>query len=170
MAKPITPEYLSRTGTEHGEQAAVFCWAAQNVRRFPVLRWMHALANGGGRTAIQGGLLKAEGVKAGVADINLPVPIGPYAGLYIEMKKADGVPSDVKPEQYEFGAFVTTHYQLWQVCFGWKEAVQQIESYLLQTACALSANQVKVHERLIAEYLYGKPDTEESAEADRAAS
>ncbi len=142
----IRPDQLAKSGTEHGEQSALFCWA--NVARIygfdvanrfaegekfdfqalptglpvvPELAWLHAIPNGGSRgddektRAIRGGALKAEGVKSGVADVFLPVPIWQtkrhdyevlppdnsdmsdfqfvesteiaYCGLYIEMKK-----------------------------------------------------------------------------------
>jgi len=135
MATPITPEYLARSGTEHGEQAAVFCWAAQNRTEFPELRWLHAIPNGGGRSMAQGAALKAEGVKGGVADVCLPV-VRPgrgntqFVGLYIEMKKRDGVPSNVSAEQLDFGAFVLAQSYAWVPCFGWQQATRLIQSYL----------------------------------------
>lgn len=172
----ITPEYLARSGTEHGEQTAFFCWASMVMRdgftvannmgsyepgimkemlalrkqfAYPELRWMYAIPNGGGRTAIQGAQLKAEGVKGGVADIFLPSSIGDYSGLYIEMKKADGAPSDVSKDQYEFGAHVTSSGYAWYVAFGWKEAAKILEGYILQQDVMISTNQQKVHDKMM---------------------
>lgn len=155
----ITPEYCARSGTEHGEQMAVFCWASKQMQRFPVLRWMYAIPNGGGRSAAQGAMLKAEGVKGGVADICLPVPCLSgttneygqhlqYAGLYIEMKKATGIVSDVKPEQLAFAAFVVGQGYMWEVCYGWVEAVTAIQSYLTHRMGPTSDKQSKVHAKL----------------------
>lgn len=121
---------LTKAGNEHGEQMAVFQWAAFNRHRFPVLRWLYAIPNGGGRTAIQGAMLKAEGVKPGVSDICLPVACGGYHGLYIEMKKANGVPSDVNANQKEFIQFVLEQGYQAGVAFGWEQAVAMLESYL----------------------------------------
>jgi hypothetical protein len=137
----ITPETLARSGSEHGEQAALFCWAslAEQQTRFPMLKWMHAIPGGGSRgdtaqsRAIRGGQLKAEGVKAGVADIFLPVSIyGLYGryGLYIEMKRKNGKPGDVSKEQTDFGMFVKSQGYQWHVCFGWLDASKRIEQYL----------------------------------------
>lgn len=151
-AKPITPEYLARSGTEHGEQMALFCWAAQNKTKYRVLEWMFAIPNGGGRSIAQAAGLIAEGVKRGVADVSLPVPMLKYAGLYIEMKRATGVPSDVSDEQYKFGAFVTLHRYHWQVCFGWAEAVVCVQAYLGGYAYSLSENQLKVSAKLFDYY------------------
>jgi len=155
----LTPEYLARSGTEHGEQAALFCWAnkamwfgfavADDPRSYergalvwsgepvlPVLKWLFAIPNGGGRSAAQGGMLKAEGVKPGVSDICLPVvQYGEnghprFTGLYIEMKRAKGVTSDVKPEQEEFIKFVREQGYRAEVCFGWRQAADIIKEYL----------------------------------------
>src|ERR1043166_9911283 len=38
------------------------------------LKWLHAIPNGGERTARTAALLKAEGVRKGGADVFLPVP------------------------------------------------------------------------------------------------
>jgi len=61
---------------------------AQAVRR------THAIPNGGGRSKAEGGRLKAEGVRKGVPDIFCAMPQGPFHGLYIEMKSAEGRVSD----------------------------------------------------------------------------
>jgi hypothetical protein len=87
----ITPEQLAASGTENGEQKALFAWAALNIARYPQLEWLHAIPNGGLREPRTAALLKAMGAKRGVPDIFLPVPIGPWHGLYIELKRREGV-------------------------------------------------------------------------------
>lgn len=57
---------------------------------FPVLSDLYAIPNGtftGWQTAKR---MKREGVKSGVSDLHLPVPIGGFAGLWIEVKTPDG--------------------------------------------------------------------------------
>lgn len=179
----ISPEYLAKSGSEHGEQSALFCWinmarlrgfeCANNTSLYgmpwvytdnevvPELRWAHAIPNGGGRTAAQGGQLKSEGVKGGVADVFLPVPtywpffgdlhpkgVVKYCGLYIEMKKAKGVPSSLTSDQLDFGAFVTKHGYLWMVCYGWKQATTLVQAYLEDTPYPMSPHQQKVIEKI----------------------
>lgn len=148
MPKIIAPEYLARSGTEHGEQAAVFCWAAQNRAQYPELVWMYAIPNGGGRSMAQGAALKAEGVKAGVADICLPVvrmhSRGNCPGLYIEMKRSKGIPSDITKEQVAFAVFVIRQGYVWIPCFGWEQAKHSIISYLSGCAYTHSDHQHKV--------------------------
>jgi len=131
----ILPEMLTKSGTEHGEQAALFCWASlpEQQKRYPMLQWMFAIPNGGHRNKAVAGMLKAEGVKPGVADVFLPVfrfSNGERAGLFIEMKRADGVPSDVKPHQTKFADFVKSQGYEHVVAFGWRQAVAAIEEYL----------------------------------------
>jgi hypothetical protein len=135
LVKPISPEYLARSGTEHGEQMAVFCWAAQNQSRYPMLKWMFAVPNGGERSMAGAAALKAEGVKKGVADIFVPYPVWSmdqiaYCGLFIEMKRAHGVPSDFKQEQIDFAVEVRMRDYIWRPCFGWLQAVTLLECYL----------------------------------------
>lgn len=154
MATPITPEYLARSGTEHGEQSALFCWAANNRRKYSDLRWMYAIPNGGDRKVSVAAALKVEGVKAGVADVCLPVPrhANGYmaeAGLYIEMKRVDGVPSNVSDNQLDFGAFVTLKGFHWYVAFGWVQAVHLVECYLTNKVPTLSAHQQTVHDQMM---------------------
>lgn len=109
MAK-ITPDQIANSGTEHGEQAALFMWAQANFGNDPRLRLLFAIPNGGARgddqraRMIRGANMKAEGVKPGVPDVCLPVPSlrwgydayvmqeqhlfrNWYHGLFIEMKK-----------------------------------------------------------------------------------
>jgi hypothetical protein len=54
---------------------------------------LFAIPNGGSRGKIEGAILKAEGVLAGVPDLFLAVPneAEHYSGLFLEMKTEDGV-------------------------------------------------------------------------------
>lgn len=58
---------------------------------------MYHIPNGGKRGKVEAIHFKAEGVKAGVPDICLPVPRGEWHGLYIELKRREG--GRVSPEQ-----------------------------------------------------------------------
>ena len=82
---------------EHRLQAHIVKHADLLARTsLPLLRFLHAIPNGGGRSKAEAGRLKAEGVKPGVSDLSLPVPAGKHVGLYMELKKAGG---RVSPEQ-----------------------------------------------------------------------
>lgn len=157
----MTPEKLAKSGSEHGHQTAFFAYAAvaqlhgfgvadlwanghkipeataltkmhNDYKPLPMLKWMHAIANGGSRgdtdlsRKIEGGKMKAEGVKKGVSDICLPFCNGKFSGLYIEMKKEKGV---VSAEQKEFGEFVKSQHFCFEVCYSWVEAIAVLKQY-----------------------------------------
>lgn len=125
----ITPESLAKSGTEHGEQAALFCWAAQNHERFPQFRrCLFAVPNGGRRDKLTGVQMQAEGVKKGVSDVMLLVPRGQYHGLCLEMKRANG--GVVSDYQKEFGAAVTAEGYAFCVAYGWQQAKATLEWYM----------------------------------------
>lgn len=133
MAQPITPEQYAKAGTEHAHQVAVFIWAASQFERYPELRRMFTIPNGGERNKAVAGRLKAEGVKAGVPDILLPIRRGPWAGLFIELKrpkstgKAKGRATD---EQSDWITYLHTQGFGAAVCEGWEAARDMIISYL----------------------------------------
>ena len=138
----MTLEQLAKSGTEHAHQTALFAWCALSVGKHPELKWFHAIPNGGSRgdtqrsQQINGGMMKAEGVKKGVADCFLPVKRGIWAGLYIEMKKPDLKPKrldskgGLSDEQIAFGEFVKSQGFGWIVCYSWIEAKEILEKYL----------------------------------------
>jgi len=79
---------LRKTGkpTEHQIQSSVVQWAWIMSPVYPELRLLYAIPNGGKRSAVTAAILKAEGVKAGVPDMHLPVQRRGYVGLWIEHK------------------------------------------------------------------------------------
>lgn len=139
----MQPEQLAKSGSEDGEQTAVFAWIREQINAgregYEVLEWAFAIPNGGSRGSTKGhamavgGRLKATGVKAGVSDIFLPIPRHNLAGLFIEMKKAPehgGKPSDASPKQIEFGEAMMTNGFGFVICCGWREAVAVIEQWM----------------------------------------
>jgi len=72
--------------SEHDLQKAIFKWARIYEAKYPDLRWMYAVPNGGHRNKATAARLKAEGVKRGVADIHLPIQRGGFCGLWAECK------------------------------------------------------------------------------------
>jgi len=72
--------------SEHDEQCKLFQWAAYRLPVYPELALMFAIPNGGQRNIVVANKLKAEGVKAGVPDVCLPVARGGYHGLFLELK------------------------------------------------------------------------------------
>ncbi len=116
--------------TESVEQQCLFRWAAVSAAAHPELRLMFHIPNGGSRSRAEAGRFKAEGVKAGVPDICLPVPRGGYHGLFIELKRTQG--GEVSPEQTAWLDALRAQGYRAEVCKGWEPAVRVIEEYLKQ--------------------------------------
>lgn len=115
--------------TESQHQAYVFEWSQQpSVRaKWPELKLLHHVPNGGRRDKIEAKHLKQQGVKPGVPDLCLPVARGKYHGLYIEMKTETGRPTD---EQKWWGEQLLEQGYMWEICHGWQSAVRVLEWYL----------------------------------------
>ncbi|MCL2183364.1 MAG: VRR-NUC domain-containing protein [Chitinispirillia bacterium] len=113
---------------EHEEQKAVFDWAKANLPLRPELALLHAIPNGGHRRKAVAAKLKAEGVKSGVPDIDLPVARGGYHGLKIEMKRTRG--GVTSPEQKWWIEQLTAQGYSASVCHGAESAIKTIEWYL----------------------------------------
>lgn len=94
----------SRRDEEHAQQVVFFnriTTLAMNDPRYAMaVKRTFAIPNGGGRSKREAGRLKAEGVRKGVSDIFVSIPLheryAGSAGLYIEMKSMVG---RVSPEQ-----------------------------------------------------------------------
>ena len=98
---PQSPWERAKSGTEHGEQSALFIWSrvalhfgvtaantpdayktqgvaqallAKHNDKVEEFQWLHAIHNQGHGDAIRGAKAKAEGVVKGVADVFLPAP------------------------------------------------------------------------------------------------
>ena len=114
-------------GSEHEEQAALFQWAVTMEGRLPALMMLFAVPNGGKRHIATALKLKAEGVKAGVPDVWLPVPRDRYHGLVIEMKAKGNRPT---PEQDEWLLRLDGYGYATAVAYGWMKAARLIVVYL----------------------------------------
>jgi len=116
-----------RVEREHKEQATLFKWARLMEKHIPELALLFAIPNGGHRNKATVGKLKAEGVKAGVPDICLPVACGQYHGLFIELKAEGGRPTDA---QRNWLLALNAHGYATRLCFGWEDARKTIDAYL----------------------------------------
>jgi hypothetical protein len=137
-AKLIAPEQLAASGTEDGHQAALFCWSALNVGKYPQLKWLHSIPNGGSRHIAEATKMVAGGLRSGVLDIFLPLPIhtkygGQYAGAYIEMKvekRRKEKNGGLTDEQIEFIEYCNKMSYYVKVCYSWIEARDCLIKYL----------------------------------------
>lgn len=145
----MTPEQLAKSGTEHAHQRALFARIAEYCNSPGIgtkqqkyyLKLLFAIPNGGERHAAVAGKMKAEGAKAGVWDLFLPVPdyvrdnsgYTVWHGLYIEMKEpgrrnhANGGLSD---KQIDFGKAMDAQGYALAVCYTYEEAFVVLMKYL----------------------------------------
>lgn len=87
--------------SEDTEQINVVSWACWNVNRYPELKWLFHVPNGGSRNRAEAVKFKQMGVKAGVSDLQLPYPKGSYCGLFVEMKFGNNRQQDTQKEFLE---------------------------------------------------------------------
>lgn len=116
--------------TEDAEQIALFQWADLFSQRFPELKMLLHVPNGGKRGKAEAGRFKAMGVKSGVPDIFLPIPRGKAHGLWIEMKRVRS--GHLTPKQQEWIELLTSQGYIAHVCYGWEQASKVITAYLTE--------------------------------------
>ncbi len=115
---------------EHQHQVNVIRWSMTVRDRYPELALLHAVPNGGLRDPVNGTRLKDEGVKAGVPDLDLPVPRGQYHGLRIEIKLPNAKPSAVRDDQRWWIERLTEQGYAALICRGWEQARDVIVEYM----------------------------------------
>lgn len=129
----MTPEQIAAAGTEHSHQAAFFCALRDHYVKYPQLRFMHAIPNGGERNVVVASKLKAEGVKQGVPDTFLPYPSGAHHGLYIEFKrpksngKAEG---KLSKEQETWADYLIFQKFAYFVAYDYLQAIKFVLEYM----------------------------------------
>lgn len=114
--------------TEAQEQMTLFSWAAMQSGKYPELNLLYHVPNGGSRHKAEAGRLRAEGVKAGVPDLCLPVARGQYHGLYIELKRQRG--GRTSDHQSEWLDALSAQGYKAALCYGWEQAAGTIIEYL----------------------------------------
>jgi hypothetical protein len=118
---------------ESQHQQALVRWADSAwVGNRRIGDFLFAVPNGGRRDKITASILKSEGVRAGVPDLVLALPVGKHPGLFIELKppKAGRV-SDSQRKWIE--RLREVGYRV-EVCHGWDAARNVIEDYLCGNA------------------------------------
>lgn len=113
---------------EDDEQIALFEWINLQLGRWPELVYAYHVPNGGHRNKLTAMVLKGMGVKRGVPDVHIPVPKGPYHGLWIELKKQRGGRLEQEQRIWLSAMKRLGHYCV--CCEGWEEAARYIEAYM----------------------------------------
>jgi hypothetical protein len=136
---------------ERQEQQALFQWAAIEARRDARLGLLFAIPNGTAASSMaEAALAKRTGRKKGVPDLFLPIPMSrkahaldgsivckQFSGMFIEMNRKDGKPSDLSPEQRDWLASLEHQGYKTVVAYGWQAAANAISEYL----CEVSSNE-----------------------------
>lgn len=113
--------------SEHDEQVAVVRWFNLVYRNHPAAGRLFAVPNGGHRHAAVAGKLKAEGVRKGIPDLQLPYRAHGFVGLVIEMKAVGGA---MTAEQADWLDWYTSQGWMAVCCKGSQAAIDTIKTYL----------------------------------------
>jgi len=111
--------------TEAEEQILLATWLGKMGIRF------YAIPNGGKRDYLEAAKLKRCGTSAGVPDICIPLPSGPYHGLYIELKRASG--GKASNHQIDWLNYLRNNNYYAEICHGFDEAKIVVLHYLSLT-------------------------------------
>lgn len=118
---------------EDAHQTALMTWCSYT--RLPVLPWieskatvidyLYAVPNDGRYNPQEAVRLTKQGVKSGISDLHLALPMSGKHGLWIRMTKAS-----VSLTQCEWQIRMDNAGFETVVCFGWEEAKQAIIEYI----------------------------------------
>lgn len=126
--KDMMPKDLRMLPTEAEEQATLLNWCRMQEGRHPELGLLFHIPNGGKRGKAEAARFRAEGVKAGIPDLMLPVARGGKHGLFLELKRKAG--GRVRPEQKDWMDKLKEQGYEAQVCRGWEGAAEALLRYL----------------------------------------
>lgn len=122
----MSTTYIMRS-SEDTEQEFVIQWARMHESRWPALKLLHHIPNGGSRGKREGARFKRMGVLAGVADLHLPVACAGYNSLYIEMKYGNGRLQDSQKEFLKTAAHFNNYCA---VCYTADDAIGLLKNYV----------------------------------------
>lgn len=137
-SSPVTTQNRTLHPSEHAEQALVIEWWALVHKQYGLPEFaLFAVPNGaklpwarnrkGVRYSSEANKLVREGLRRGIPDLLLPVALGGFNGLAIEMKSATGVVRAPQSEVLEW--FVEENWRCW-VCKSADAAMRAVREYL----------------------------------------
>lgn len=116
---------INNTPLEEIDQIKLHAWLmSQGIRHA-------ASANGGKRSWTAGRKLKSMGMASGFPDLFIPLPMGTYHGLMIELKREKG--GKIQPEQIGWMKYLREVGYYADFAFGFEEAKRMILDYLALT-------------------------------------
>ncbi len=114
--------------TEYQECFKFWSWVLLN----PQIRDISFhIPNEAKRSAGLGFALKRIGLRPGVSDYFIACPVGPYHGLWIEMKRAHRTLSKITPEQQAWLFSMLAKGYDAQICYGADHAIETVQNYLI---------------------------------------
>lgn len=119
-SKPLAVK-KKRQQPERETQIKFAVWLAKMGFRY------NASAAGGYRDPREGQNFKRMGVSKGFPDIEVPYPITPYHGFYLELKSSSG---KLSPEQLEWINYLKKQGYYAEVAYSFEEAKEHFEYYL----------------------------------------
>ena len=114
--------------SEDQEQEIVIQWKELMVNRFPQLKYLLHVPNGGSRHPAEAQKLRRMGVVRGVSDLFLPVARHGYHGIWIEMKRKHG--GRLSPDQKDWIEGMREEGYKAERADGADEAIAILEEYL----------------------------------------
>jgi len=155
-ARKPPSERKRRDDPEGREQAKLIEWAAW--LKIPeaddiepgakIADYLHAIPNGELRHHATAGRLKAQGVKGGVSDLQLPIARRGYIGLWLEMKapsrrpKKPGAATGESDDQIAWGQRMQRAGHYYAVAYTMHEAAGIIAWYLGLPATGLQGERI----------------------------
>lgn len=124
----IPPKPKKRDNEESRIQRALVSWFDANCSKWGLKpKALFKISNEGMRSPALGRSMKEEGLRSGVADLFLAVPMRGHHGMFLELKKSNGIVSD---EQREFLADMHAAGFQTRVAYDTKSAMNYISEYL----------------------------------------
>jgi len=113
--------------TELKQQIYLFDWIRTHESQYELLRFIFHVPNGGFRHISTAVKLKRSGVRPGIPDVLILVPMQGYHGCAIEMKAGK---NKTTPEQKRWLEDLKNFGYSTHVCYSWIEAARVICEYL----------------------------------------
>lgn len=120
---------INKCMSEHMEQVHLFAWIKKQTLKYQPMELIFAIPNGGLRNKITGARLKAEGVKAGIPDIFVPIPARNYHGAFIELKSTNPC-TNLSNKQGKILPKLINQGYCTTVCHGHDKAIEFLSWYL----------------------------------------
>lgn len=117
---------VQKVPLEHVEQSLYFSWLASEMPTINAQTF--AIPNGSYKSKAAAAKFKREGLKPGVLDIFMAIPIVQYNGLFIEMKRQKG--GRVEPDQKVWIHNLRRAGYKVEVCRGFEAAKKVTLEYL----------------------------------------